>query len=383
MMARRSLAVVTEQRCWTGDSGIAYGRKRMGAVTALSAEVPCTLVARIAPSEATGEIVLPSQVGLIPIPWPRRRREFPVVLRAISSLWSAVGLHRGVVVYCPGVLGTLAGLMALLRRRAVFVIAVGNPREALADAVPVHAGRVLKAIISGAMTILCRRAAVARYVTKEVLQRAYPPGPNTISFGITDAGVSLLGGVRGEKTTYSNVILTVASLDQPYKGIAELIEAVATVRAKGIDVRLRVAGTGRLRASLEELARNRLGTSVVFLGHLSGAALEREYMSANYFVIPSWMEGLSRALVEAMAAGLPAVGTDVGGARELLEPHRIVPPRDSEALAGAIAEMIENPLPTLASSRYNLRRARTLMRQAAVDEPQFVKAVRAHLLVKA
>jgi glycosyltransferase involved in cell wall biosynthesis len=383
MTAGLVLAVVTEQRCWTGNDGVAYGRKRMGAVAALSAAVPCTLVARKAAPEATGEIVLPGQVDLTMTPWPRGSRDFPVLFRTISSLWSTVGLHRAVVVYCPGLLGTVAGLMALARKRLVVVVAAGNPREALADAVPGIAGRVIQGIISGAMKLLCGRAAVVRYVTREVLQRAYPPGQETVSFGITDAGAPALGEVRIRKDTGSYVVLAVASLDQPYKGVAELIEAVAVVRAKGIDLHLRVAGTGRLRPSLERLAVVRLGTAATFLGHLTGADLEREYSEADYFAIPSWMEGLSRALVEAMAAGLPAVATDVGGARELLEPHRLVPPRDSEALAAAIMTLIENPSAAVASSKHNLLSARTLITQAVTDEPAFVNAVVSRLAVKA
>jgi len=374
-MAQAGLAVFSEQRCWTGSDGIVYGRKNMGAVSGLPSIAPCTLIARSGGLEDVGEIVLPGQAGIVITPWPRAVTEFLVFFLSIASVWSTIGRHRAVTVYCPGILGTLAGLLALVRGRPIIVIAVGNPREALADAFPGIPGRIVKGIISGGMRILCQRAAVARYVTRETLQRAYPPGRSTMSFGITDVGTPALGRARSSPERAPCILLTVASLDQTYKGIAELIEAVAWVRSEGIDVHLNIAGTGRLRPGLEKLASAKLGTSFTFLGHLSGKDLEREYSAAHYFALPSWMEGLSRALVEAMAAGLPAVGTDVGGASELLEPHRLVPPRDSDALGVAIKALILDAGASAASSSHNLFAAQKLIAQAAADEPAFLAAV--------
>jgi glycosyltransferase involved in cell wall biosynthesis len=70
--------------------------------------------------------------------------------------------------------------------------------------------------------------------------------------------------------------------------------------------------------------------------------------------MPSRTEGLPRALVEAMARGLPAVGTDVGGIPELLDSRCIVRPDDDRALAGALAELLRHADLWEEQSRRNL-----------------------------
>lgn len=75
----------------------------------------------------------------------------------------------------------------------------------------------------------------------------------------------------------------------------------------------------------------------------TGTTSSRCFDSATVFAMPSRTEGLPRALVEAMARGLPAVGTDVGGIPELLDARWIVPPDDDRALARVLAELLADP----------------------------------------
>ncbi len=82
--------------------------------------------------------------------------------------------------------------------------------------------------------------------------------------------------------------------------------------------------------------------------HFAGAVsdLHVHLSSADIFVLPSRSEGFSNAIIEAMAAGLPVVATDVGGNAEAVEhgvSGMIVPPEDPDALAAAIAELLADP----------------------------------------
>jgi glycosyltransferase involved in cell wall biosynthesis len=131
-------------------------------------------------------------------------------------------------------------------------------------------------------------------------------------------------------------LLTVGAL-APRKGQQFVIEALDSVRDAGIDARLTMVGSGPDEALLRELV-NRLGLadSVVFAGeHLDPRPF---LVEADIFVLPSRQEGFSNALLEAMASGLPAVVTDVGGNREALDGQggRIVEPEQSDRLAEAI-----------------------------------------------
>ncbi len=147
-------------------------------------------------------------------------------------------------------------------------------------------------------------------------------------------------------------VLTAARLVEK-KGHTYLIEAIARLAARGLPVRVDLAGEGPLLVELSGLAAaRRLHDAVRFLGTVSHADLLRRMAAGEWdvAVLPSIvtssgeLEGIPVALVEAMAAGLPAVGTITGGIPELLADGAgvLVPPGDTEALAEAIEGLAGN-----------------------------------------
>jgi glycosyltransferase involved in cell wall biosynthesis len=154
-------------------------------------------------------------------------------------------------------------------------------------------------------------------------------------------------------------VVSVGSLEQPYKGVDTLLHALAALAADGLAVRLVHVGDGRFREQLEQLADD-LGIrgSVTFTGTLlPGEAVRRQLDAADLFVLPSRTEGLPRALIEAMARGLPAIGSNVGGIPELLPAQFLVPPDDAPALARRIGDVLADPTLLAAAARRNLDRA--------------------------
>ena len=129
----------------------------------------------------------------------------------------------------------------------------------------------------------------------------------------------------------------------PVKGFDILLRAVALCRGAGVPVRLTLFGDGPEAGGLERLASD-LGVAdhVVFAGHADPHTLRSTYAEAGVFVLSSRSEGLPIALLEAMAAGLVPVCTDVGGVGEVMvsELGRTVPPEDAAALAEAIGSVI-------------------------------------------
>lgn len=139
------------------------------------------------------------------------------------------------------------------------------------------------------------------------------------------------------------LVLSVGRLES-IKGHRHLIRALAAPSLKGTDIVAVLAGDGADRAELERLAATLgLADRVRFLGARTDVP---ELMAAcDVFVMPSDSEGLPFALLEAMAAGLPVVGTAVGKIPSLLENGRyglVVPPRNPEALAEAIAQTLRH-----------------------------------------
>lgn len=142
------------------------------------------------------------------------------------------------------------------------------------------------------------------------------------------------------------VIGTVGRVEEQ-KGQVFLLEAFARLRQlPGGDgnLKLLVVGDGRLLPQLREAA-DRLGIADAcrFPGNI--VQLADVYRAIDIFVMPSLWEGLSLAMLEAMAAGLPMIATDVGGARDVLGDSQwgvLVPPRDADAIAAAVASLLAN-----------------------------------------
>jgi lipopolysaccharide/colanic/teichoic acid biosynthesis glycosyltransferase len=134
------------------------------------------------------------------------------------------------------------------------------------------------------------------------------------------------------------------------KGLEDLLQAVATLRRGDIDsesqrVKIWLAGTGPLRPELEQMAAaTGLADIVSFLGFRDDIG---DLLAAcDLVVLPSLREGLSIALLEAMAAEKPVIATAIGSNREVTregEGALLVPPNSPTAIARAIAFLMEKP----------------------------------------
>jgi glycosyltransferase involved in cell wall biosynthesis len=146
------------------------------------------------------------------------------------------------------------------------------------------------------------------------------------------------------------VVTTVGNIRR-VKGHDLMIRAAGILAPRFPEVTFSIAG-GVLDqdyfAKLESLV-NDLGLAgrFQFVGAVSD--LRKHLAAADIFVLPSRSEGFSNAIIEAMAAGLAVIATDVGGNAEAVEDGVsgvIVPPEDPDALAEAIAELLADPVRT-------------------------------------
>jgi glycosyltransferase involved in cell wall biosynthesis len=125
------------------------------------------------------------------------------------------------------------------------------------------------------------------------------------------------------------------------KGIDLLIEATALLRERGRTVHVDIVGDGALRADYERLARERgVADIVTFTGIRPKDEVAETMRRADVFVLPSRYDNNPCALIEALATGLPAVATDVGGVAEILGEDGILSRPHPEALAISIEEAI-------------------------------------------
>ena len=144
------------------------------------------------------------------------------------------------------------------------------------------------------------------------------------------------------------------------KGYDVLIQAMRLLRDILPNATLTIVGEGLEREALgAKVMQAGLGNAVRFAGRQSADSVRRHLRQASLFVLPSRSEGLPLALLEAMACGLPAVATQVGGVPEVLSEGTglIVPPEDPQALADALAELLLHPERTAAMGRAAQQRA--------------------------
>lgn len=150
-----------------------------------------------------------------------------------------------------------------------------------------------------------------------------------VSLGFSDEHIVV--GTVGRLVEIKNYPMLIESFAQLYEGNSQL--------------RMVFCGDGDQRAALEALVSEKgLESVVLFTGRISNVA---DVMQAfDVFALSSDMEGLPNTLLEAMAVGVPAVVTDVGGSREVLPPGSgvLVPPQSVQEFVAALGMLVNQPL---------------------------------------
>jgi phosphatidyl-myo-inositol alpha-mannosyltransferase len=169
--------------------------------------------------------------------------------------------------------------------------------------------------------------------------RIVPNGVDAASFAAADPLPNLVDPERP-------LVLFVGRLE-PRKGVDVAIRAFLRLRSSLPQARLCVVGDGPGRARAQEMVPASIRCDIHFAGSVSGEDLPRYHASADVFVAPATSgESFGIVLLEAMAAGLPVVASDIPGYRTVLtdgRQGRLVPPQDAFTLADALATLLANP----------------------------------------
>lgn len=177
--------------------------------------------------------------------------------------------------------------------------------------------------------------------------------PNIINLERFSAAASLpaAGGA-------APAILVARNLEAIYDN-ATALRAFAIVAAARPGARLTVAGSGPLRAALEQLARELgVAAAVTFTGRVDNAGMAALYRQADMMLNPSLVDNMPNSVLEALASGVPVVSTDVGGVPYLVQDGHtalLVPPQAPQAMAAAMLRLLDEPALAAALREAGLR----------------------------
>lgn len=252
-----------------------------------------------------------------------------------------------VIVRVPSQLGILAARLARQQGIPLLTEVIGDPETALRNAGNHFAYEMIAKFEAARMTSIIEHSQLVSYVSISHLQMKYPapPGVDQASISSIRLNPEWISSARRYRAGNGPIrVVYVASLI-PYKRHADLIHAGAKLKQSGIDLELHFIGGGPLRESLVALSRdNGMLDKVTFHGHISNRSRLRDALDlGDLFVIPSATEGLPRAVIEAMARGLPVLGSEAGGIPELVRGEDLFPVGDVEQLTRLLEQAALNP----------------------------------------
>jgi glycosyltransferase involved in cell wall biosynthesis len=312
-------------------------------------------------------------VSFFPLPMYIGPWQYLIHCHKISVLAKqALAYADAFILRIPGTMATLLWKQLIKNRMPYGVEVRGDPWNVLSSRnVRSILGPILRRKWRSNMRKQCLLANAAAYVTEYILQEQYPPGGWSTHFSSIDLPVEAVVDEQRLSKRFLSLddvvsgrrpfrICHAGTMDALYKAQDILIEAIAMCCNNGLRIELTLLGDGRyLQYFVDKAKQCKIYQNVKFLGMLpSGEPVLNQFDLADMFVLPSTTEGLPRVLIEAMAKGLPCIGTCVGGIPELLDQADMVAPGDAKMLAAKIESVIRNPARLEEMARRNLKTAR-------------------------
>lgn len=326
---------------------------------------PMVCLFSIKPADA--EVI--AEVDAIGVRWREVVKRSRYELRAFDRLVTALRSLAPDVVVVHGFGAYSYGALAARTAGARFVVRVEHSPEIY--------GPHYQLVSAATAAFVDSTILVSRYVGDYLSARGTVlPRPEVIYSGV--ALDPLLAVARppfpDERAGAPARVGMIARLDEA-KDHDTLLDAATRLAVRGRPITLTLAGDGPFRPRLEAEAR-RLRLDVRFPGHVAQLAALLEEL--DVVVLSTHFEGFGLALVDGMAAARPVVATRVAAVPEVFDDGvegLLVPPRDPEALADAIATLVDNPARARAMGAAG--RARAAARHALLPS---VRAFEAHLL---
>lgn len=261
----------------------------------------------------------------------RKRRQYQIVHTHLAS--------------SPAIVAVIAGEM--LRKKVIVKFAGAGKTGDIGTAKGTFSGKYkLKFLRKYTDFFVCP----SEEVKKELIEYKFPEKrmekiPNGVDIKkFSPVNKNIKEKLKGFLNLPGNKIATFAGRLELGKGLEILLSAWQKIISLYPDAHLSILGKGSLKSILQNKARElHIDKQVTFKGEVEN--VDEYFKASDIFILPSFAEGLSNALLEAMACGLPIVATNIGGTKEVIENDVngiLVEPKNPEELAQAISSLIRD-----------------------------------------
>ena len=269
-----------------------------------------------------------------------------ITVQTNHHLKAAIESCEAVIIRLPSINGYKAVALARRLKKPYLIEVVGCTLDAYWNYSLIGKLAALPAYCI--MRQCVKNAPYAVYVTKHFLQKRYPCNGKTqaisdVSLQSVDSKILLNSMKRAEKSGEKLVLGTAAAVDVAYKGQEYVIRALPLLQETlQIPVEYQLIGAGD-PSYLQQVARQcGVENNLVCKGVMPHEQVFSWLDGLDIYLQPSLLEGLSRALLEAMSRALPCIATDCGGNPELLDTRCLVTKKNmSQSICQRVAALLE------------------------------------------
>ncbi len=257
--------------------------------------------------------------------------------QAVAIIKKAVDENEVIILRLPSAIGTIAFEYAKSINKPVLIEMVACVYDALWNYD--WRGKLIANYKMKNYQSILKDASHTIYVTDNFLQDRYPTFGKSI--GCSDVIVKNLepailnDRIRKIKDLPVKIVLgTVAAIDVPYKGQADVIKAIAILKKENILFNYKIVGQGDSSRLNKIIEKYQVADLVEVVGPLTQFQVFDFLDSIDLYIQPSKQEGLPRAVIEAMSRACPVLGSNIAGIPELIN-------RDALFEAGNINQIVE------------------------------------------
>jgi glycosyltransferase involved in cell wall biosynthesis len=266
---------------------------------------------------------------------------------ATAIIKKAVDEHDVIILRLPSAIGAIAFEYANSINKPVLIEKVACVYDALWNYD--WRGKLIASQKMKKYQAILQKASHTIYVTDKFLQSRYPTKGKAIGCSdviVNDLDVSILNRRILKITSLPKIVTigTVAAINVPYKGQADVIKAIAILKKQNILFHYKIVGQGDASRLNKIIEQYQVTDLVEIIGPLKSSQVLEFLDSIDLYIQPSKQEGLPRAVIEAMSRACPILGSNIAGIPELISKNSLFRAGDINHITKLLKEVNKETL---------------------------------------